>query len=562
MKMESAYIKLTIAFLVALTLLVSCDLFDANKLNETPPHLMTGETMYTDLAGFQAGINGLYDLVRTERSTSTWSHMFTASMFMLGTDQQVTNQFNPGMYLIAQHWGDHNNPAHEEIEFTFGWLYEVVNSANTIIAFADRDDIEIDWSGGNFSAEENKNIIIAESRAIRAWAYRHLTYGWGDVPLTTEPSSGATIRTDWTRTPINEVRDQIITDFEFAQQYVPVEPVEQGRITKGAIQHYLAEMALVNDDAQTALSWANQVIDQPEYQLVTERYGVRANEPGVPFMDMHYDGNTNRDQGNTESLWTFQYGYDMTGAGHGIARRYSLTRYWNITINGVNPFRITHARGGQGYGRGAPTKWALDIYEAGDDRFSEYAMRTFYTLKDEVENAPFEADRLPPGYAYGDTIRLDWSEDITPDNRTTPWWPYSRKAEGANPGNVLSENNHNDVYLRLADTYLLKAEAQYLLGDVTGAAQTINIIRNRSNASEITASDIDIDFILDERSRELFLEEHRRWTLLRTGKLVERTRAHNKNGGQFMTERDELFPIPQSVIDANLTGEMPQNPGF
>jgi hypothetical protein len=46
------------------------------------------------------------------------------------------------------------------------------------------------------------------------------------------------------------------------------------------------------------------------------------------------------------------------------------------------------------------------------------------------------------------------------------------------------------------------------------------------------------------------------------GKLVERARKYNFNGGQFITERDYLYPIPQAVIDANLTGVMPQNPGF
>ena len=94
------------------------------------------------------------------------------------------------------------------------------------------------------------------------------------------------------------------------------------------------------------------------------------------------------------------------------------------------------------------------------------------------------------------------------------------------------------------------------------AAETINIIRRRSNASDIGASDVNIDFILDERSRELFNEEYRRYTLLRTGKWLERTRAHNFFGGERISERDTLFPIPQSVIDANLTSPMPQNPGF
>jgi hypothetical protein len=57
-------------------------------------------------------------------------------------------------------------------------------------------------------------------------------------------------------------------------------------------------------------------------------------------------------------------------------------------------------------------------------------------------------------------------------------------------------------------------------------------------------------------------EEHRRYTLLRTNKWLERTRLHNFNGGQVISDRDVLYPIPQSVIDANLTEAMPQNPGF
>jgi hypothetical protein len=111
-------------------------------------------------------------------------------------------------------------------------------------------------------------------------------------------------------------------------------------------------------------------------------------------------------------------------------------------------------------------------------------------------------------------------------------------------------------------TYLLKAEAELLTGNSEAAASSINVIRRRSNASEITAADVDIDFILDERSRELMMEEDRRWQLLRTGKWLERLRKYNHNGGQFATERDQIWPIPQVVIDANITKEMPQNPEY
>jgi hypothetical protein len=117
-------------------------------------------------------------------------------------------------------------------------------------------------------------------------------------------------------------------------------------------------------------------------------------------------------------------------------------------------------------------------------------------------------------------------------------------------------------YLRLAETFLLKAEAQFLLGSPGDAAETINILRRRAHASEVGANKINIDFILDERSRELLFEEHRRYTLLRTNKWLERTKLHNHNGGQYITERDKLYPIPQSIIDANLTKKMTQNPDY
>lgn len=385
----------------------------------------------------------------------------------------------------------------------------------------------------------------------------------GDIPLTLDESSGATVRTDWERTPVKKVREQIIADLLAAEPYIGVEPSIRGRITKGAVQHYLAEMYLTMGDANNALTWANKVINTPQYKLVTERYGTRKNRPGVPFMDMFWEGNTNREEGNTEALWVFQFGLKITGGGNGMIRRMHLSRFWNISINGVRPLVHTYERGGLGYSRFTFTKWALDIYEPQDDRFSHHAIRKFFILGDAQMNSPYPADNLPPGWAYGDTLWLKWNTDITYTNRARFDWPFSRKAEGTDPNNTNESYVHKDqVYLRLAETYLLKAEAEYLLGRPQDAANTLNIIRRRSNASEISASQVNIDFILDERSRELFLEEHRRWTLLRTRKWLERTKAYNNNGGAHIAPRDTLYPIPQSVIDANLTKPMPQNPGW
>ena len=67
-----------------------------------------------------------------------------------------------------------------------------------------------------------------------------------------------------------------------------------------------------------------------------------------------------------------------------------------------------------------------------------------------------------------------------------------------------------------------------------GAADAINVIRKRANAPEITAKDATIDFLLDERIRELVGEELRRFTLVRTGKLVERVKKYNRTATLWM----------------------------
>ena len=531
-------------------------------LDEKPPQLITSETLFSNLAGFEAGLNGLYAQVRREKEEAYGSHSMMGSMFTFGTDNVTVNHQDIGYIMTAMLWKNNNNALNEENEIVFNWLFSIVNAANTIINQAENRD-DIDWSGGSKSASETRDRVIAEAQAIRAWAYRHLTYGWGDVPLTLEQSSGSTIKTDWERTPINQVREQIINDLLAAEPNIDVEPSLRGRITKGAVQHYLAEMYLTTGHPDTALEWANKVINTPEYKLVKQRYGVRSNQPGVPFMDMFWEGNTNREEGNTEALWVFQFGLKVTGGGECMVRRIHLSRFWNLSINGVRPLVHTYTRGGLGYSRFTFTKWALDNYEPKDDRFSYHAIRKFYILGDATANAPYPADKLPAGYNYGDTIWCKWNPDITYTTRARFDWPFSRKAEGVDPANMNEPYMNTDqVYLRLADTYLLKAEAEYKLGRPQDAANTLNIIRSRSNASEITAAQVNIDFILDERSRELFFEEHRRWTLLRTHKYLERTMAHNMNGGQNLSPRDTLYPIPQSVIDANLTKPMPQNPGF
>jgi hypothetical protein len=117
------------------------------------------------------------------------------------------------------------------------------------------------------------------------------------------------------------------------------------------------------------------------------------------------------------------------------------------------------------------------------------------------------------------------------------------------------------IVMRLGETYLLKAEAQFKQGNSSGAATTLTTLRARSSASAVSASQVTMDFILDERARELLAEENRRMTLMRTGTLVERAAGRGlKITG--LTSKNLLLPIPLTEIQLNKDAVLEQNPGY
>ncbi|MCS3157449.1 RagB/SusD family nutrient uptake outer membrane protein [Phocaeicola dorei] len=134
---------------------------------------------------------------------------------------------------------------------------------------------------------------------------------------------------------------------------------------------------------------------------------------------------------------------------------------------------------------------------------------------------------------------------------------------------------HDVVVARLGETYLIAAEAYLKMGKTEEAAQMINKLRQRpgtirkgyTTEMTVTSNDINIDFILDERAREL-AGEYVRWTdLKRTHTLVEYATKYNEDGikESAMIGPDGKYkilrPIPQAAIDLN-QAKVTQNPGY
>jgi hypothetical protein len=599
--------KLSIgALLLAIIFLSSCK---KDYLTETPVIGSTTSVVYTSKAGFVTGLYGLYNLFRQERAGSgvisgnaaNYTNNMVITPAIVGVDNAYSCYPAAGQpEYNFNNFGATLNSSSADINYVFNWLYNMVNAANVIINQA---------NATNVLTAQDKGQIVGEAKLFRALSYRHLTYLWGAVPLNLGASTDVS-KNDWYRTSVDTVRMQIIKDLLDAEAGMSPIPPDEGRFPQGVATHYLAEMYLATGQNQNAQTKAQSLINSGLYSLVTNRYGVNAAAPGTAYSDMFLNGNSDKSQGNTEALYVFKNLYPSTAPGfqYNIMRRWWVNRYTSIAINGIVPVGYTVANGGRGIGRFAPTKWAALNYEPNDVRGGMFTYRYFWIMNSDESGVNL---KVLPGVTKGDTLwveknvtgsgasatvkinyryiltnatTLPTGHKLKDTIRTTPitytkepltdynWfslrkWDY---APSVSTDIQQTSNCDDNVYLRLADTYLLLAEAQYNLGNAAGAAQTINALRARANASLVTANQVNIDFIMDERSRELISEEHRRYTLLRVRDpqnptqpiWFRRTQQYNAVAGPFIQLRDTLLPIPQSVISANLGLTMPQNPGY
>ena len=456
-------------------------------------------------------------------------------------------------------WGDQIRPEKRQIGRFWNDFYQQIYDANVILNRI--DNIE-------FMSEDQRNIKKGEAKFFRAFAYRGLVTMYGGVPLVLEETDSP--KRDFVRASAVEVWAQIIEDLTDAAQFLPgADEVEQdGRIAKGAAFHLLSEAYIVIKDYPKAITAASEVIDNLGYSLMKDRFGTRSDEPGDVYWDLFRRGNQNRGSGNTESIYVSQYEYLVAGGEiEDNLARFLVPLYWQLKGNsdGLNLFvGPTQKYGGRGIGWWAASDYMLNQvwHDSGNDmRNSEYNI-----IRDIVSDNPESA-------YYGQKIIESGSITEFSDPLKRWWSAIFAKSTlinnfPAEVGDNQANSSYRDRYvMRLAETFLLRAEAHYLNGNLDAAADDINEIRERSMASPITSSDVTMEFILDERARELFVEENRLMTLMRTGTLVERVRAFNPmHNGTLGTNQifdyQNLWPIPNSEIERNTEAKLDQNPGY
>ena len=526
--------------------IISLNSCDKDFLDEEPLGFPNSDNILKDPAGFESALVALHIAAREMFFYPDGSRM---NSFWLGTDVAYTGDRSLADFEDYKTW---LTPTQFSVEFYWNWAYlDVIPRSNTIIEYANSPDAQ--WEN-----EEQKNAVIAEARFFRGYAYNILAKLYGGVPIVDQISTEP--RTDFVRSSRMEVYDFAKEDLEYASEWLPIEAELDGRIEKGAADHLLAEVYISLENYDAAIQSASEVIESPRYELMTERFGNYLDEPGDVYADLFKDENQNRSStSNTETIWALQFEFQTPGGTAGGAKWYSNgwlrawgPKWWDIKDPEGNPgMQLTTDSLGRGVAWVHPSAYYYDeIWEEdpNDMRNSEYNLKREYYYNN--PDSPYFGEKVDPSRTTVDTMVQYYPMIMKIEPQLYP--------EGPTYGRAFK-----DTYvMRLAETYLLRAEAYFRKGDLENAAQDINALRERANAEPVEPSEIDIDYILDERARELIIEEPRRLTLNRLGLLAERVRRYNPESGSSVQDYHNLFPIPQSAIDANIDSELQQNPGY
>jgi hypothetical protein len=520
-----------------------------------------------------------------------------ANAFIVGIGTDVC-EYRPTSSDIVSNFSNWS-PTWGKIQSVFNSFYSLIAKANLVVHGAE----QVTWND-----EGEKTFAVAQARFFRGYCYLGLAEVFGGVPIVEEFFENP--KFDYERASREDTYLYAIGELEAAAAVLP-EHQKPGRVGKGAAYHYLAECYLAlatirNNDAATldkSIAAANEVMKR--HSLMKERFGSRANpnstnvNNGIPayepngdvFFDMFQRGNLDYEEGNTESLWVEQNSWASFDEFGNIGNNVQLVAFIQGTRGAVwrNEWLEPGCGGGPWNGGDVPLdNWGYNGSRAavtggyGQAQIcpTVFCKNTVWKdCGDDIRNSPVNIRRSFPVMntnhsLYGQYLHVDDMDKYL--TAATVWWIYPVHTKFTPTDDWGWEGLHKnerrylttDVYItRVAETYLLRAEAKFRKGDLAGAAADINEVRGRAHAPLISAADVTIDYILDERVRELYGEEYRWNTLLRMGGNIPNDRI-TRYGWAIVDEprwsgtlaQDFLFPIPQQFIDSNLDAVIEQNP--
>jgi hypothetical protein len=592
--------KLKYGLLLSMVLFTA---FGCKKLLEEQPRTSFAPSFFSTSDGIQGGIAGIYQSFRGQWATQIWTQLFNG-----GTDEALIGGSVDGS---AQSWMAYNNPViksnTENYAGFWNTLFIDINTANGVLQYGAAAEMPA----------ATRTQLLAQAKFLRGFCYYYLVTTFGAVPLhttfNTSPSAADA------PAPLADLYAQMIKDFTESAADLPNVPAAgMGKpATKPTALFLLAKTylwrgwssAAQSSDFSQAATIAKSVIDaKATYNLDLAPY----------FINVFREGN----EYGPEVLMVIDHTKDLkfgqnssVGAGAVNGNENKANFFWrpnyptlpaNYPTNSGAAVTVRDIGNGRPFVRLRPNlKYVLDVAFANRATDSRYdgTFQTVWlsnsvpesvkgstgvttprgTLINGVDTAIWMVDRAVSAAeraAFKGVILEAESVPGATVKTTVAFFPSVRKFDDSTRGHMNDYSDRPYILFRFAELYLIAAEAYLKDGKPTEAAAMINVLRTRAAlkpnqtaaqyaanvaAQQITAGQVSIDFILEERSRELFAEDTRWWDLSRTQKLVERVKLYNTDAGAAAGVQpfNMLRPIPQSQIDLVTEGpKYPQNPGY
>lgn len=510
--------------------------------------------------------------------------------------------------------------------------YNGIKYANTVLSYVDRIES---------LSEATKNTYKGRAYFHRAFRYLALVFQYGDVPLVSKIIEVP--KQNYRSTKKAEILKMITLDMEKAVEWVPEQKdmISIGTVNKGACRMLLIKCYLATGQFQKAKDQADILINQSSYALMKNTFGTfyPGGEPKTWPVTRNVIWDLHRPENkliatNTEVIM----GMPNRGAQSNIA--FATMRIFGPFYNSSNLKSPDGKTAVELYARNNGSYRAdLDYGRAigrgiGVIRPTPFAQHALWAVNGTEDNDDLRHNSKVGNWGRMDSIKYGTSssayrgQNLKLYHPTTNallcidtircWFDFphykifitdaeAEANQGSNAYIGATKGSTGDWYLyRLAEAYLLRAEAEFYLGDVAGATADVNEIRKRAACTQLYTT-VTIGDIMNERARELYLEEWRHMELSRvsyclalSGKPDEWGNTYDVNtydksegtdlgGGSYWYKRTVLtggmynrggvisntrtlnykinkcnlyWPIPNSAITANNKGQLSQNFGY
>jgi hypothetical protein len=570
-------------YLILAALVLTQSSCNEEWLKPKPMSFFSPENVFVDKAGFESLLITMRKDLKTENTGTLSDGTIMPNLTM---DFAASDLASPWSQLDFYNLTPNTDQYYRFLNM-FTVIYSSIKNANVLISRID----DIIWP-----SDQERNAILAEAYWHRAYWYYRLVNSYGDVPFINEEIQGAKLdfktHSRWT------ILTKLQSDLEYATQWLPVS-AGPGVITKGAANHLLSKVYLANMEYDKSIEAANQVINGP-YALMTQRFGIDAAKPERNVIwDLHRSKNFSIAQ-NTETILT---SIDRYEAPQG-ARSEGLYTMRMYNCQWFQP-QVLDSQGKPGMVRSGVMLDSLGIGNA-NARLTGYYQYGIWSYKGDSWKTTPDLRRADINWAdihelkYNNPASVDFGKPVNIAFLASPIdtfkhvyaMPHYIMFNPMNDPAARVVGGNGDWYIfRLAETYLIRAEAYYWKNQLSLAADDINKVRGRAKAVAIPANEVTIDFIMNERARELFAEEPRHSELVRVSYIM----AKGNSGGYSLSTFSQknffydrvmrynntyekkvqllgntanmapfhvLWPIPSLVITANTQGIINQNVGY